>query len=129
MAAFFYPKYIEHITSGDLNWGSNTIKVALLKASHTPNSAHDAYDDVSADVVGTPETLTGKTNTNGQLNADDVVFTALTGLAVGKMVIYKDSGTPSTSYLHCLIDDYDGISFTPDGTNVTIVWPSYIGRP
>jgi hypothetical protein len=41
---------------------------------------------------------------------------------VGAIVLYIDSGTPSTSPLIAYLDNtnYSGLPFTPTGTNVTL---------
>lgn len=86
--------------------------------TYTYSAAHDFYDDVSG-VVGTPQTIASKTFTSGTFDAADTAFTAVSGATVEALVIYKDTGTPSTSRLLAYID---GLSFTPNGGDVTIQW-------
>lgn len=124
MASLIYPKGLEAFLNGSINWASDTIKAALVKTAYTYSSAHDFYDDVSTNVLGTPQTIGSKTTTSGVADGADVTFTALTGTAVSYILIYKDTGTPSTSPLIALIDDYTGLPLTPDGTNVTVAWPN-----
>jgi hypothetical protein len=102
---------------------SDTIKVALIDTgTYTYNTAHDAYDDLSG-VVGTPGTIGTKTLTNGLFDGDDVLFTSLAGNSVEALIIYKDSGTPSTSWLIAYIDSGSaGLPFTPNGANLTVQW-------
>lgn len=125
MASAIYPKGKQNLLDGNIDMSSDTIKVAAIDTgTYTYNTAHDAYDDLSG-VQGTPVTLTGKSLTDGVFDADDATFTSITGNTVEAVVIYKDSGTPSTSYLIAYLDSATaGLPFTPNGANVTLTWDS-----
>ena len=84
----------------------------------------DYWDDVSAGVIGTPGALTSKTVTNGVFDAADVTFTAVTGNTVEAVILYLDSGTPSTSPLIYYADQSSGAAFqiTPTGSDIDIQW-------
>lgn len=133
MANLLYPKYKELLlnpgtlgtTSGTaVDLSDDTIKVALVDTgTYTYNAAHDFYDDVSAGVVGTPQTLASKTVTSGTFDAADVTFTSVSGASVEALVIYKDTGTASTSALIAYIDTVaSGLPVTPNGGNITVTW-------
>lgn len=119
MASALYPKGKEALLDGSINLETDTIKVALVDTgTYTYNSAHDFYDDVSG-VVGTPQTLASKTFTNGTFDAADTAFIGVSGATVEALIIYKDTGSAGTSRLLAFID---GLSFTPNGGDVTIQW-------
>ena len=124
MANALYPKGKEAFLSGSINLSSDTIKVALVDtASYTYNTAHDFYDDVSAAVVGTPVALGTKTVTNGTFDAADSVFSSVTGNQSEALVIYKDTGTASTSPLIAYFDTgVTGLPVTPNGGDINITW-------
>ena len=133
MANALYPKYKELLlnpgtlgtTSGTaVDLADDTIKVALVDTgTYTYSTAHDFYDDVSSAVVGTPQTLASKTVTSGVFDAADVTFTAVSGNSVEALVIYKDTGTASTSPLIAYIDTVStGLPVTPNGGNITVTW-------
>ena len=84
----------------------------------------DFYDDVSAGTVGTPGTLGSKTVTLGVFDAADVTFTAVTGDEFEAVIIYNDTGTPSTSDLIAFLDQSSSAAFTvtPSGIDITIQW-------
>ncbi len=124
MSSGWYPKGAEAVLNGDVDFDTDTLKVALLSSAYSYSAAHDFYNDISANVVGTPETLAGVTKTNGSLDATDALFAALAGGEVGAFAIYKDSGVAGTSPLLIFIDDYAGLPFTPDGSDLPIVWPA-----
>lgn len=120
-------------TSGSIpDLTSDTIKVALIDTgTDDPNlETDDFWDDLSAASIGTPQTLTSKTWTySGGLwtfDAADATFTSLTGNSVEELVIYWDTGTPSTSLLLWQFDSADvtNFAYTPDGTTLNIVWDS-----
>lgn len=126
MANAIYPKYKELVlgtqTNSSLTGG--TVKVALVDTgTYTYSTAHDFYDDVSAGVVGTPQTIGSVTVTAGVFDGADVTFTALSGSSVEAFVIYIDTGVAGTSPLIAYIDSsVTGLPFTPSGGDVTITW-------
>lgn len=128
MANAIYPLYKQALldASSDVDLNDGTVKVALVDTDTYAYSAeHDMYDDVSAGVVGTPQTIGGTTVTNGTFDGDDVTFTAATGATVEALVIYIDTGTPSTSRLVAYLDTgVTGLPVTPNGGDISIQWHS-----
>lgn len=126
MANAIYPKYKEALISGgsNVNLSSGTVKVALVDTgTYTYSASHDFYDDVSAAVVGTPQTIGSKTVTSGTFDGADVTFSAVSGSSVEALVIYVDSGSAATSPLVAYIDtSVTGLPVTPNGGDISIVW-------
>lgn len=133
MANALYPSFKEMLlnpgtlgsTSGDaVDLAGDTIKVALIDTGTTAySSGHDFYNDVSSAVIGTPQTLASKTVTGGVFDAADVTFTGVSGASVEALIIYKDTGTASTSPLIAFIDTVSsGLPVTPNGGNIQIQW-------
>ena len=133
MANALYPKYKQKIldpgtlgtTSSDaVDLAGDTIKVALVDTgTYTYSGTHEFYSSVSSAVVGTPQTLASKTVTDGTFDAADVTFTAVSGSSIEALVIYKDTGTNSTSSLIAYIDTVaSGLPVTPNGGNISITW-------
>lgn len=125
MANALYPKWKEAIiqaTSGSSLAG--TLKAVLIDtADYTYSAAHDFYDDASAGAVGTPGTIGTKTYTNGVLDGADVTFTAVSGDPCEAIILFLDTGTPSTSRLVAYIDTgVTGLPVTPNGGDITITW-------
>lgn len=127
MANAVYPKYKELLlgtqTASSLTAG--TVKVALIDtADYTYNAAHDFYDDVSAGVVGTPQTIGSVTVTNGLFDGADVTFSAVTGDPCEALIIYIDTaGAAGTDPLVAYIDTgVTGLPVTPNGGDITITW-------
>jgi hypothetical protein len=124
MANTVYPIGKKAILDGDIDFLTDTIKIVLCDVTVTYNAAHDFLSDIAAgDRVATSAALSSKTTTGGAFDAADVTFTALTGSEVKSWVLYRDSGTESTSQLIAFFDTVSGggaLSFTPNGGNFTI---------
>lgn len=125
MANALYPIWKEALLqAGSGSSLGGTLKAVLLDlADYTYSAAHDFYDDASAGAVGTPQTIGSKTYTAGVLDGADVTFTALTGDPCEAILIFLDTGTPSTSRLVAFLDTgVTGLPVTPNGGDVTISW-------
>ena len=124
MANALYAKGKEKILSGSINFPSDTIKAALLSSSYTANLSTDEFwSGISANLLNSAQTLASKSVTGGVFDAADITFTAVTSGSTAKaIVIYKDTGTPSTSPLLVYIDTITGFPLATNGGDITIVW-------
>ncbi len=124
MASALYDKGRNAFLKGDVDMLVDTIKIALLKTTHTPNlTTHDFWDDVSADQVGSSVTLGTKDATDGIFDAADATFPTVTGVECSYICIYHDTGTPATSTLIALLDtDVTGLPVTPNGGDIEVQW-------
>lgn len=124
MANAIYPKWKEAIIQALANSSlGGTVKVAMVDAgTYTYSAAHEFLSSLSG-VVGTAATLATKTYVSGTFDADDVVYTAVTGASVEALVIYIDTGVAGTSRLVSYIDTgYTLLPVTPNGGNITVTW-------
>jgi len=136
MANALYDKARESFLSQNpaLDWDTDTIKCFLIdSASYTVNLAtHQFLSDVAggsrkgnnggATDADAP-TLGTKTVVAGVADAADVTLTAVTtGGTYEYILIYKSTGTESTSPLIALIDTATGLPVTPNGADITIQW-------
>ncbi|MEM0374078.1 MAG: hypothetical protein QXO96_05965 [Sulfolobales archaeon] len=125
MANALYDKGRQAFLEGDIDWINDDIRVILIDtADYTVNlSTHDFLDDVpSVARVAVSSSLTGKTATDGVADANDVTFSSVTGDASEALIIYKHTGTESTSNLIAYIDTATGLPVTPNGGDINIVW-------
>lgn len=131
VSAKVYGPALAAFLAGSINWGSDTIKVALATSAYSPDQdAHDFFNDVTNEVVGTgytaggatlaskTSTYTSGTNTNA-LDAADVTWSTST-LTARYAIVYKSTGTGSTSPLICYIDF--GADVISSAGNFTITW-------
>lgn len=118
--------------NGSIDLDTDTIKVALVTSSYTPDQdTHDFFDDVTNEVAASGTysagggTLANKTVTTdttdneGVFDADDLSFTSAT-ITARAAVIYKSTGTAGTSPLIAYIDF--GADKISDAGTFTISW-------
>lgn len=111
-----YTTFPAKLANKEIDWDTDTIKVALVTSSYTPNQdTHDYWDDVSAnEASGTgyttggatlaSKTLTQDSGTNKQtFDAADVSWTTST-VTARYAVIYVSTGSGSTSALIGYVD-------------------------
>jgi len=116
-----------------IDYLSDTIKVALTTSTYTPNQdTHETFADVTNEVAGTGysaggATLAGKTlsyNTSTNVitwDADDVSWPAST-ITARYAIVYKSTGTASTSPLMGWVDFVSDVSTS--NQDFRIVWNS-----
>ena len=121
MASQLYPKGKKKILDADIDLLVDTIKAALIDtADETYNSADEWYDDLTGAGIVAEATLATKTTTSGVFDADDTTCTSVTGDPVEAVVLFKWTGSGATSPLIAWFDL--ATSFTPNGSDITIVW-------
>ena len=124
-----YDSFVYRVARGDFDFLVDTVKMLLLDNAYTPlPAAHDALDDISANEVDdgvftdyAQQTLAGKTitqdgSTRTVFDANDVDFGNAVTITARYAVIFKDSGTPATSWLMGYIDLNDGGSTAVSST-------------
>lgn len=133
MADVIYNSFKKKIMDGSIDLDTDTIKVALVTSSYTPDQdTHDFFDDITNEVSGTGYTAGGatlasvtvtadNTDNEGVFDAADVTWSSSTITARGA-VIYKSTGTASTSPLIAYIDF--GADKSSSNGNFTIQWNS-----
>ncbi len=131
MANVIYNSFKKKIMDGSIDLDTDTIKVALVTSSYTPDQdVHDFFDDITNEVTGTGYSAGGgslatktvtqdNTNDKGVFDADDLTWSTSTITARGA-VIYKSTGTASTSPLIAYIDF--GADKVSSAGNFTIQW-------
>ena len=131
VSAKLYGTVLAQLNSAGINWGSDTIKVALTTSAYTPDQdAHDFFNDITNEVTGTGYTAGGATlasktstytsGTNTQaLDAADVTWSSST-ITARYAIVYKSTGTASTSPLIGYVDF--GADVVSSGGPFTITW-------
>lgn len=134
MPSLLYGNFLLKALNKEVDFDSDTIKVALLTSSYTPSQdTHDYFNDVSTyEVSGTGytaggNTLASKTATYDSgtnvivLDAADTTWASST-ITARYAVIYDSTGTASTSALIGYVDFGSDQSST--NGNFTITWDS-----
>lgn len=114
----FYNSYKKKLMDGsNIDLDTDTIKISAHTDSETPDiDADDFWDDVSATEISAtgytsggatlanPAVTADNTDNEGVFDADNVTWTLTTSVSVRYFIIYKDTGTDSTSPLIGYID-------------------------
>ena len=127
MANAFYTPFKNNLltqAATQVDFDADDIRVILVdNTDYTVNlSTHDFLDDVTVGGRVATAALTGESVTTNVFDANDVTFSAVTGDSVESIVIYKHTGTESTSRLICYIDTATNLPVTPNGGDITISW-------
>lgn len=125
MANALFDKARQRFLEGQFNWNTDTIKAVLVDTgTYTANlSAHEFLSDVGSGArISTSGAFTGKATTGGAADANDVTFTTVTGASIEAIILYKDTGTDSTSPLIAFIDTATGLPITPNGGDIIVTW-------
>jgi hypothetical protein len=135
VTAALYGRSVLHFGKGEIAYLGDSIKCALLGAAYTfDQDAHETFGDVVAqEVAGNGYTargaaLTGRSvaytaaDNKTRFFAEDSFWVPASGqsLTASKAVIYKDTGTNSTSWLIGFVDF--GAAITATGAPLTINW-------
>lgn len=125
-----------HLQAGDIDWATDTIKLALVTSSYTPDQGnHEFFSDITNEIAGSGGytsggfTLTGAalaydaTTREERFEADNFSVAALTPSAAFRYgIIYKSTGTAGTSELLAYINF--GADQNPGGLPFAIQWAS-----
>ena len=121
MASGLYPSGAEDMMDGTIILSSSDITPALVNTSYTYSSAHDFWDDVTANEVqdGGATFLSGKSVTSGVFDATDYTFASVSGSDIDNINLRKynaaDASSPLLAYIECT-------QTTPNGNNIDIIW-------
>jgi len=125
MANAMYPSGGKAIMDGNVVFGTNDLRAILIDAgNYTYSDAHDFLNDVGGSGrVATSSALASVTTTDGVLDAADKTLSSVSGASVEAILLYKHTGTESTSYLIFYWDTgVTGLPLSPTGGDVIIQW-------
>lgn len=115
---------------GDVAWDSDTIRITLINRDNyagptditfytqIPDSARVKTYDGALAATG----IGGKTIASGIADGNDCTLSAVSGAAFGAIIIWADSGSPSTSRLIAWIDTGTGLPASPNNGDITVAW-------
>ncbi len=114
----------------DLN-GVDDIRALLVDASvYTVSAAHDFLDDVAAGArIGSAVALANETFVAGVFDADDITFIAApASRQADAILLYKHTGTESTSLLIAYIVEGYNLPLQTNGNDVNITWDNGVKK-
>lgn len=126
MANAFYTDFFDQLGTKGIGFLADTITVFLVdSADYTFSAAHDFLDDVPALGRVASASLATKTLVDGVFDAADTVLATVTGDQSEALILSATSASADAIRpLICYLDSYSGFPITPNGQNITIVWPT-----
>lgn len=109
----------------DLTSSGATIKALLATTAYTPSINVDQFvsDIPGGAIIARSPSFSSKTISLGVFNAATVTFASVAGGSTGTyLVIYKDTGSDSTSVLLAIIDVATGLPISTNGGDITVTW-------
>ena len=125
-----YDKLWRLLATGGIDLDTDTLKLALVTSSYTPETAHDEWADVSSYEVATGsgyttggETLASPVVTDENIDWNDVTWTSLTK-TFRYAVCYKSGsgGGLTNPLLFYILLDSTPADIVNTGSNYTISW-------
>jgi len=132
MANLLYDPAREKFLTGDINWLTDDIRVALVSTSegdnpYTVNASHAFLDSVHANAIRSQVgPLENKGADDGKASADNITFPAVDGAEAGALVIYVHNADPAAAALIAYLDTGVGLPVLPNGGDIYITWGDYI---
>tara|TARA_Y100000310_G_scaffold344961_1_gene460805 strand:+ start:3922 stop:4326 length:405 start_codon:yes stop_codon:yes gene_type:complete len=120
-----YDKGRESFLKGEIAMQTDTIKIVLVDTgAYTVDlAAHDFLDDIPAGArIATSGALQNPLTAAGVFDADNITLSSVSGASIEALVVYKDTGSASSSNLIAYIDSGTGLPVTPNGGDITISW-------
>jgi hypothetical protein len=132
MANALFTSYKVNMLGGGTRVDIDADTISAIFVDHADDTPAPATDDFMDDILAAGQVpgfasgpaLASKTTTGGVFDAADTVFTALSGDQSESLVLFKNTGTDTTSDLMVFIDTATGLPLTPNGGDVTVVWDS-----
>ena len=128
MADGLYAKARQKFLTKLLDWTGDDIRFIFVKVTsgYTVNLATDADLTVisGGNRIATSGSLSSKTATDGVADAADETVASVSGAAFQAIVFYMHTGTDATSIPIAYVDSYTGLPCTPNGSNITVAFPS-----
>lgn len=103
--------------------GDNFRIIFVDHADDTPAPATDEFlDDILAAArVAESANLAGQSVSGGAFDTNDVTVGSVSGDQFESVVLFKETGTETTSDLVAFYDTATGLPFTPSGGDITVV--------
>jgi len=130
MADLVYDLARQSFMNGGFDLTTDTVKIMLVRTGaghYVVNGATDQFVTAiaSGDRIAISAQLTSVSTTAGVFDAANTLWAAVAaGAACGAFVVFKDTGTPSTSPLIAYVDSYSGLPVTPNGSDINVSFPT-----
>lgn len=132
MANALYDKGKKGFLDGEFDLIDDNLKICLVKNTYSVNLvSHEFLSDINVShIAGISNSLTNKSTDSGIFDAGDITVENYGTSGFDYLVLFKDTGTTSTSRLIAYIDTGEGLPVSPtiDTISVTINWSNTISK-
>lgn len=125
MSNALYDKGRQAFLEGSIAYLTDNIKAVLVDSgAYTVNlGTHQFLSDIASGArIATSGNLASKASTAGVASAANVTWAAVSGVQSEYVILYKDTGTATTSPLISFMDTATGLPVTPNGGDITVTW-------
>lgn len=126
MATTMYGKARDSFLNAGIDWGTANLQLIFVTTGYTPAYTTDQYyTDVTSGAINaaTPSgNLSSVTSSLGTANAANETVSSVSGSQFAYVILFKSTGTGSTSPLIMNIDTATGLPCTPNGGNIVVQW-------
>lgn len=126
MATTMYGKGRDSFLNAGIDWTSANIALMFVTTSYTPSYNSDQYvsDVTSGAIVATSGNFSSVSSSLGTADAANETVSSVSGSQFAYVIIFKQTGTTTTSNLIMNIDTATGLPCTPNGGNIVVQWDS-----
>lgn len=126
--AKFY-KGAQAIWSGSINILTDDIRLAFVSGAYTPNLATDQFlSTIGSAIIARSGTIAGRAFSGNILTATNTTVSLVPGpTPIVYVVIFKWTGSDSTSPLLIKDDTANNLPNTPNGGDITVQWDALNG--
>jgi hypothetical protein len=126
-----YGKGRDRFANADIDWTVDTIRVYLIDLDLYPLQID--IDEFLSEIPTAAKVafaiLSGKSSSLGVCDANDSLFSSVTGAVCEALVLVKWTGDESTSALIAYLDTaVSGLPVTPNGGDISITWDNGANR-
>lgn len=124
MANALYDKGRNAFATGDIDWVNDPITVFLIDTNdYTVDLAtHEFLTSVPGAARVASSALAAKTAVAGVVDANDAIFSSVSGDPSEALILVKATGSDATSNLIAYYDTATGLPVTPNGGDITVTW-------
>lgn len=110
-----FPQSRQLFATKQLSWPADDFRAAFLLGTYSFRSSDKFVSDLAAYIAQRSDPVASRTAVDGFCSAAAIQLpTLISGLSIGSVVIFHDTGVDSTSSLVAFYDDMTGLPFVSE---------------